>query len=138
MAKDIFQGYRGAALKVLMRYHVRVWGQADIHTTRGLFKGTVLPRSESDDDRHIVLKIESGYNIGIDVDTIQEMKETGFQKANYKIPEKAFPYSDDKPNVKLFGRRNHRFTPGLSHRCCNSGIFTRRIIRSCARTGRHL
>ena len=31
------------------------------------------------------------------------MKETGYQKANYKIPEKDFPYSDDKPNVKLFG-----------------------------------
>ncbi|HUW93506.1 MAG TPA: Glu-tRNA(Gln) amidotransferase subunit GatD [Bacteroidales bacterium] len=103
MAEDVFQGYKGEALKVLKKFNVRVWGQAETETTRGLFKGTVLPRSENDDDLHIVIKIETGYNIGIDVTTITGMKETGYKKANYKIPEKEFPYSDDKPNVKLFG-----------------------------------
>lgn len=103
MAEDIFQGYKGAALKILKKYNVRVWGQTEIDTTRGEFAGTVLPRSENDDDLHIVLKIETGYNIGIDVTTIKSMKETGYQKANYKIPEKEFPYSDDKPSIKLFG-----------------------------------
>ena len=103
MAEDFFQGYKGRALEVLRKYNVRVWGQSEIETTRGIFKGTVLPRSENDDDLHIVLKIETGYNIGIDISTITGMKETGYNKANYKIPEKEFPYSDDKPNVKLFG-----------------------------------
>lgn len=103
MAEDIFQGYKGAALGVLRKFNVRVWGQTLIDTTRGKFTGTVLPRSENDDDRHIVLKIPTGYNIGIDIDTINNMKETGYQKANYKIPEKEFPYSDHLPNVKLFG-----------------------------------
>lgn len=103
MAEDIFQGYKGKALGVLRKFNVRVWGQTVIETTRGKFTGTVLPRSENDDDRHIVLKIPTGYNIGIDIDTIKMMKETGFQKANYKIPEKEFPYTDHLPNVKLFG-----------------------------------
>jgi len=103
MAEDIFQGYKGNALKTLKKYNVRVWSQVSIETTRGSFKGTVLPRSENDDDMHLVLKIETGYNIGINVGTINSMKETGYQKANYKIPEKEFPYSEDKPNVKLFG-----------------------------------
>ncbi len=103
MPEDIFQGYRGRALEVLKEFAVRVWGQATIDTTRGTFTGTVLPRSENDDDRHIVLKIETGYNIGISVSTIISMKETGYRKASYKIPEKEFPYSDDKPSVKLFG-----------------------------------
>ncbi|HCC70850.1 MAG TPA: Glu-tRNA(Gln) amidotransferase GatDE subunit D, partial [Bacteroidales bacterium] len=91
------------ALKTLKKYNVRVWGQAYIETTRGVFRGTVLPRSENDDDMHLVLKIDTGYNIGININTITSMKETGYQKANYKIPEKEFPYSDDKPSVKLFG-----------------------------------
>lgn len=103
MAEDFFQGYKGKALETLKRFNVRVWGQSEIETTRGLFKGTILPRSENDDDLHIVLKIETGYNIGIDVATVTGMKETGYNKANYKIPEKDFPYSDDKPNVKLLG-----------------------------------
>jgi glutamyl-tRNA(Gln) amidotransferase subunit D len=86
MTEDIFQGYKGEALDILKKYNVRVWGKTEIKTTRGLFTGTVLPRSENDDDRHIVLKIDSGYNIGIDITTITGMIETGFQKANYKIP----------------------------------------------------
>lgn len=103
MSDDIFQGYKGQALKVLQDYHARVWGLVKVDTTRGLFEGTILPRSESDDDRHIVLKIVTGYNIGIKVDTIKSITELGYQKAHYQIPEKEFPYSDDKPNVKLFG-----------------------------------
>ncbi|MBE0639274.1 MAG: Glu-tRNA(Gln) amidotransferase subunit GatD, partial [Bacteroidales bacterium] len=45
----------------------------------------------------------TGYNIGIDIKTILEMEETGYKKANYKIPEKEFPYTKNLPNVKLFG-----------------------------------
>lgn len=103
MADDIFQGYKGRALEMLKKYNVRVWGQTKIETTRGLFQGTVLPRAENDDDKHIVLKIITGYNIGVDVSTIKKMKETGYKKANYKIPEKEFPYTKGLPKVKLFG-----------------------------------
>lgn len=103
MNKDLFQGYKGKALKVLKKYNVRVWGQANIETTRGKFVGTILPRSENDDDKHIVMKIPTGYNVGIDISTIETMKETGYKKANYKIPEKEFPTTKGLPNVKLFG-----------------------------------
>lgn len=103
MDNDIFQGYKGEALEVLKKYQVRVWGTTKVDTTRGTFEGTVLPRSENDDDQHIVVKIITGYNIGIDVQTILSMVETGYKKANYKIPEKQFPYTDGLPKVKLFG-----------------------------------
>lgn len=103
MTDDIFQGYKGASLEMLKKYHVRVWGQAKVETTRGTFEGTVLPRAENDDDFHIVMKIITGYNVGIDVNTITSMKETGYKKANYKIPEKEFPYTEGLPQVKLFG-----------------------------------
>jgi glutamyl-tRNA(Gln) amidotransferase subunit D len=49
------------------------------------------------------LKLITGYNVGVAVDTITGMKEVGYKEANYKIPEKEFPYSPDKPNIKLFG-----------------------------------
>ena len=91
MSEDFFQGYKGHALELLKKYQVRVWGQAEVETTRGNFQGTVLPRSENDDDKHIVLKIITGYNVGVDTTTILNMKETGYKKANYKIPEKQFP-----------------------------------------------
>lgn len=103
MSTDFFQGYKGEALKLLKKYKVRVWGQAVMDTTRGEFKGTVLPRAENDDDQHIVVKVITGYNIGIDVSTINTMKETGYNKANYAIPEKEFPTTPNLPSVKLFG-----------------------------------
>lgn len=103
MSDDFFQGYQGDALEVLKKYNVRVWGQSEIETTRGRFVGTILPRSENDDDKHIVLKIPTGYNVGIDIRTIETMQETGYKKANYKIPEKEFPITEGLPNVKLFG-----------------------------------
>ncbi len=103
MDNDIFQGYKGEALKLLKKYKVRVWGTVVVDTTRGTFEGTVLPRAENDDDKHIVIKIITGYNIGIDTGTITSMKETGYKKANYKIPEKEFPKTPGLPRVKLFG-----------------------------------
>ncbi len=103
MADDIFQGYKGAALELLKRFNVRVWGQAEVNTSRGLFKGTILPRSENDDDKHVVMKIATGYNVGIDIATVLDMKETGYKKANYKIPEKEFPYTQGLPKIKLIG-----------------------------------
>ena len=100
---DLFKGYKGRALEVLKHFQARVWGDNTVQTTRGTFQGIILPRSENDDDRHIVLKLATGYNVGIDVDTILEMRETGYKEAHYKIPEKEFPFTPGLPKVKLLG-----------------------------------
>ncbi len=100
---DLFKGYKGAALDILRSFHVRVWGDTTIETSRGKFQGIILPRSENDDDRHIVIKLITGYNVGIDIDTIISMTETGFKEAHYKIPEREFPKTPNLPKVKLFG-----------------------------------
>jgi len=100
---DLFQGYKGAALAILQKFNVRVWSDAQITSTRGDFRGTILPRSENDDDQHIVLKLVTGYNVGLNIETITQIKELGFKKANYKIPEKEFPFTQGLPKIKLFG-----------------------------------
>jgi glutamyl-tRNA(Gln) amidotransferase subunit D len=100
---DIYKGYRGEALALLKAQGVRVWSDADVTTTRGQFTGIILPRSETADDKHIVLKLRNGYNVGIAVDTVTAIKEIGYKEAHYKIPEKEFPYDPRKPRVKLLG-----------------------------------
>ncbi|MBI5266716.1 MAG: Glu-tRNA(Gln) amidotransferase subunit GatD [candidate division Zixibacteria bacterium] len=100
---DVLKGYKGSARGVLSDFGVRVWGEVEVHTSRGDFKGILLPRSENDDDQHIVVKLASGYNVGVAVDSIQSIKEVGYKEAHYKIPEKEFPVSPDKRNVKLLG-----------------------------------
>ncbi|MBN1326508.1 MAG: Glu-tRNA(Gln) amidotransferase subunit GatD [Candidatus Cloacimonetes bacterium] len=100
---DMFKGYRGRALEVLKKFNIRVWSESILQTTRGEFSGIILPRSENDDDYHIVLKLSTGYNIGIDVNTILSAQEVGYREAHYKIPEKDFPFDEGKPRVKLLG-----------------------------------
>ena len=72
-------------------------------SARGHFRGLILPRSETADDCHVVLKLASGYNVGVAADTITNMVEHGRREANYKIPEKDFPVDAGKPNVVLYG-----------------------------------
>ena len=100
---DIFKGYKGRAREVLQSLGGRVWASVVIKTDEGDFEGVILPRSETADGDHIVLKLKSGYNIGIRADRINEIIETSFKEAVYKIPEKEFPISPEKPNVHLLG-----------------------------------
>lgn len=102
MAKD-YKGYRGVALEVLKKFEAFVWSDVEIKTTDCLYKGTILPRSETADDLHIVIKMPIGYNIGIAAESITDIKINGYKEAHYKIPEKEFPYDPKHPRVKLFG-----------------------------------
>ena len=103
-AKDPLKGYRGLARSRLEQWGMRVWGDVRVINTAGsTFEGVILPRSETFDDLHVVLKLKTGYNVGIHVDRVESIEELGFKEAVYKIPEKAFPVSPDLPNVTLLG-----------------------------------
>ncbi len=100
---DEYKGYKGEALKTLQKFNALVWSDVEISTADGDFKGLILPRSETADEYHIVLKIPVGYNIGIAAKRIQAINILGRKEAHYKIPEKEFPYDPKKPRVKLLG-----------------------------------
>lgn len=100
---DDFRGYRGETLATLQSYDARVWSDVEVKTGKGTFTGIVLPRSETADPHHIVLKLRSGYNVGIAANTVQEITIQGRREAHYKIPEREFPYDPKKPRVKLLG-----------------------------------
>jgi len=98
-----YKGYRGIALETLKRFNTPVWSEVEITASDGNYTGLILPRSETADDLHIVLKMLIGYNIGIAAEKITGVTVHGRKEAHYKIPEKDFPYEDNKPNVKLLG-----------------------------------
>lgn len=103
MNDNAFKGYKGRAKEILKSLGGRVWANVVLKTDKGEFEGVILPRSETADGDHIVLKLKSGYNIGIRADSINEIIETGYKEAVYKIPEKEFPISPNKPDVTLLG-----------------------------------
>jgi len=102
-ANDTYRGYRGEALDVLKSHDAMVWSDVEVVTRNGKFTGIVLPRSETADPHHIVLKLRSGYNVGVAAEQITSIVVQGRREAHYKIPEKEFPVDPKKPRVKLFG-----------------------------------
>ena len=101
---DRFQGYRGPSRELMDRFGFGVWSEVEIVNDRGsCFNGVVLPRSETCDDLHIVVKLFNGYNVGVKADRVASAREPGYRKAVYKIPEKAFPFDPGKRNVPLLG-----------------------------------
>ncbi|MFP4624243.1 MAG: Glu-tRNA(Gln) amidotransferase subunit GatD [Gemmatimonadota bacterium] len=102
-ANESDRGYRGPALEVMRAHGVGVWYEVRAETTRGAFEGLILPRSETSDELHIVLKLGTGYNIGIRHDTVTRLEKIGYREAHYGIPEKEFPTDEGKPDVKLIG-----------------------------------
>ncbi len=103
MSDDIRRGYRGLARTVLERHGVGVWSDVEIQTPQGRFSGMVLPRSQTADDQHIVLRLASGYNIGVAAATILAIQEVGRREAHREVPEQEFPVDPAKPNVVLLG-----------------------------------
>jgi glutamyl-tRNA(Gln) amidotransferase subunit D len=100
---DPYKGYRGEALATLKNFGAQIWSDVEIRTAQGSYSGIILPRSETEDPLHIVLKLRSGYNIGIRASSVEAVRITGRREAHYKIPEKEFPVDPGKPRVKLLG-----------------------------------
>ena len=100
---DPYRGYRGPTRDVMERFGITVWCEVRARTTRGDFEGLLLPRSETSDELHLVLKLGSGYNVGVRHDTVLALEKIGYREAHYKIPEQEFPVDPANPRVKLFG-----------------------------------
>lgn len=59
-------GYRGRVLRLLERYGANVGDRIQISSPKPC-AGVVMPRYHHYDDSHIVLKLDSGYNVGVSV-----------------------------------------------------------------------
>ncbi len=60
-------GYKGYSKKFLDSSGITIGDIVKITKNETSYKGILLDRAEDPDDKHIVLKLNSGYNVGIDV-----------------------------------------------------------------------
>jgi len=58
-------GYKGEVLKVLEKANLSIGNLIRITRNGEKYEGLLMPRSELGDDKHIEIKLQSGYNIGI-------------------------------------------------------------------------
>ncbi len=74
---DEFPGYRGQALKILKRAEAEIGDVIRITKNGERWEGILIPRSEFGDEEHIILKLKSGYNVGVHVDSVAKIEKVG-------------------------------------------------------------
>lgn len=79
-----YTGYTGRSLEFLKSNHVEVGDSVKIESDL-TYSGIIMPRYEHSDDIHIVLKLNNGYNVGLELERIQKVKKL---EASQKILDK--------------------------------------------------
>src|SRR5574340_118772 len=68
-----YSGYRGKSLELLKKNNVDVGSLVKVQAD-SIYSGILMPRYEYSDDNHIVLKLKSGYNIGLEIEKITQIQ----------------------------------------------------------------
>ena len=94
-----YTGYNGNSLEFLKTNKILVGDSVKILADI-TYSGIVMPRYEHSDDKHIVLKLKSGYNIGLEINKIVKIeKNTSIEKNIEKKQEVG--KKDNLPNILL-------------------------------------
>src|SRR5256712_8136393 len=100
-----FDGYRGNSLELLRRSEAGVGDVVEVGTEWGVITGTLVPRYQYDDDKHIVLKLPSGYNVGLSIDRLKGLtpKSAGEKPAFAPPPPPPPSPKEEIPRVVILG-----------------------------------
>ncbi|MFQ5476788.1 MAG: Glu-tRNA(Gln) amidotransferase subunit GatD [Nitrosopumilus sp.] len=69
-----YRGYEGNSLEFLKRNQISVGDSVKILADI-TYSGIIMPRYEHSDDKHVVLKLKNGYNIGLEIEKIQKIEK---------------------------------------------------------------
>ena len=72
-----FPGYKGEALKFLKKAGAEIGDIIRITKNGETYEGILIPRSEYGDEKHIIIKLKSGYNVGVRVDPTTHVEKVG-------------------------------------------------------------
>jgi glutamyl-tRNA(Gln) amidotransferase subunit D len=67
-------GYKGKVLELIKKHGLEVGDRILASNEKVSFSGILMPRSELDDDQHLILKLDDGYNIGLSIESLSVQK----------------------------------------------------------------
>jgi glutamyl-tRNA(Gln) amidotransferase subunit D len=70
-------GYKGQALETIKRAEAEIGDVVRVTKNGEVYEGILIPRSEYGDEKHLVLKLKSGYNIGIYITPNAKVEKIG-------------------------------------------------------------
>lgn len=72
-----FTGYKGQALMFLKKAGAEIGDIVRVTKDEESWEGILIPRSESGDEYHVVLKMKSGYNVGVRLNNSAQIMKVG-------------------------------------------------------------
>jgi glutamyl-tRNA(Gln) amidotransferase subunit D len=72
-----FPGYKGTALQALKKAGAEIGDIVRIVKDETTYEGLLIPRSEYGDDKNVVVKLKSGYNVGIRITSTTHIEKVG-------------------------------------------------------------
>ena len=94
-----YTGYDGNSLEFLKTNKISIGDSVKILADI-TYSGIVMPRYEHSDDKHIVLKLKSGYNIGLEIAKIKKV-EKGLTSEKIVEKNKKVEKNEKLPNILL-------------------------------------
>ena len=126
-----FKGYSGKSLSLLKENNAKVGNSIKI-TSDLTYSGIFMPRYESGYDSHIILKLKSGYNVGINISEIQKIEVISSQETKSKEEIKQQKENPSLPKILLISTggtiaskvdyRTGAVTPALSAAELNEAV----------------
>lgn len=94
--KEELTEYKGDILHIVKDAGINIGDILQVTKDGITYEGILIPRSEYSDDNHIVIKIKSGYNIGIQITRSTKIKKIGKGVKPTFVPP---PISEQKPSL---------------------------------------
>ncbi|MFQ5887197.1 MAG: asparaginase domain-containing protein, partial [Candidatus Hydrothermarchaeales archaeon] len=93
--------YKGKAKQLLK--NIGVGDRIIVKKDDKSYEGILMPRTELGDDEHIVIKLDSGYNIGIDVSGLDIKRVEKGAKIEIKSTPIEIAHEKEKPDITIIG-----------------------------------
>ena len=77
MSEKEGSGYRGDALEAIKKAEAGIGDMIRITRNGEVYEGILIPRSEYGDEKHVVIKLKSGYNIGVCITSNTKIEKIG-------------------------------------------------------------
>jgi glutamyl-tRNA(Gln) amidotransferase subunit D len=96
-----FPGYKGEAFRLLKQAKAEIGDIVRIVKDGETYEGILIPRSEYGDDNHIVVKLKTGYNVGVRITSTTRIEKVGVGAKPTFIPPSLPEQKPTLPKVSI-------------------------------------
>lgn len=93
--------YIGVSEKLLKKFNCGVGDEIILHAKSGSYQGAIMPRTELGDAYHVVLKLENGYNVGIEVGGSERIEKLNKRAEIGGFHKRKIGFDSKKPTVSI-------------------------------------